>query len=376
MQGRLWKAIDNFDLRRYVQEHFADIREAAGGEELRINCFAPDGCAGVTDTNYKLYVNPSKKRWICFKCGYGKESIQPGTGSLVRFMADVEGCHPVQVRAQLLDTVIPTPAEEFEDALREAFRNSTRRKPKEKKYVEIPKYFLKISDHIINTDTPSFMATKVYWYAKERGIQEQFFYTYDLRFCPAVPFGEPTSWRGRLIFPVYDLEGKARSAVGRAIPGPAKKKKAPWFNWPHSDIGDLLWPLGEQTPNSELVVLTEGVFDALAVRFLAGHHAYCTFGKKISNSQIALLHQLGAKEVILAWDPDAKKEIRTTAKRLSTEFDKVAVFPFMHPAWKQLDLGDMVTDRRRGRQTISIVCQELETAIDIQSNEYIGWLMR
>lgn len=378
--NRLQRAIDRFDLREYVHEHFDDIREAAGGEEMRVCCFAPEGCAGVDDTKHKLYINPEKKKWICFKCGYGKRDTQPGTGSLIRFMADVEGKHPVQIRARLLDMVEPTPTEEFADVLRMAFEAEETQLSHEPKYIKMPKQFMKLRDTGTSRVAQGYLA-----FAKERGLNARDLEDWDLRFCPVVPSKKSpiAHWKGRLIFPVFDREGKLRSAVGRALP--SRVEKTPWVNWPESDIGELLWPLGYYsndrwiehaycTPHLNHAVLTEGIFDAIATLNFCGRilafRTFCTFGKKISDGQIDLLRQVGVKEVTIAWDRDAKTEIQAAAEKLSAEFNQVLVFPFNSSKWENHDLGDTL----RGRVPPELIEKELNAAIDVQSNEFIAWL--
>ena len=84
------ETIRSFDLESYLAVHFEDIRKVtSSSDEQRICCF------NCTDTKHHMYINTVKKRWICFKCGYGDTRQFPGTGWLPRFMSDIEG-HPDQ----------------------------------------------------------------------------------------------------------------------------------------------------------------------------------------------------------------------------------------------------------------------------------------
>jgi hypothetical protein len=385
MYERLQKAIDNFDLAEYLEEHFSDIKEAAGGVEYRLNCFSPKGCCG-SDTDHKLYVNVDEKRWICFKCGYGTKE-QRGTGYLVRFIADVEGIPPALIRHRLSKTVHPTPSEHFEDLLRDLFLKAESPSAKsecEETVIKLPHVFYPLRE-------PVGTLNKHYLdYIKERGLEDTHLGAWDVRFCHKTLTTELKPWTARIIFPIRDLEGRVRSAVGRAFPG--KRQRQKWINWPDSDLSHMLWPLGYigkddkwYTFSSSLyserrVVLTEGIFDALAVNFGAMDTHYftglCTFGKKISEGQIDLLRNLKVKDVILAWDKDAKKASKRAVETLKEDFS-VSVFPYNSPIWNHYDLGDTIS-LAKGPIPIKdgIVEEELKQAIPVESSLYLSWLMR
>ena len=74
------------------------------------------------------------------------------------------------------------------------------------------------------------------------------------------------------------------------------------------------------------VVVTEGVFDAIAI----GDLAVASFGKSLSQRQLGLLK--GFKEVVFYWDEDAYDEV----ERYATELNGV-VKTVLHP--DDLDAG-------------------------------------
>jgi len=373
--SRLQRAIERFDLEAYIEEHFDNIRYAAHSSEMRLNCFSPKGCDG-SDIEHKLYINHEKKQWICFKCGYGKRDVQPGTGSLIRLMADIEGLHPVQIRARLLEMVEPTPAEEFEDVLRMAFAAEDEPPPKEElRVITFPKGF-----YLLQQGTGR-VVDRYYHYAVGRGLDHNEIRSFNLHFCH-MGSKDFRPWSNRIVFPVHDLDGTLRSAVGRCLPN-ARKGTPKWLNWPDTDIGDLLWPLGfhhkgDWTSARDVVaseeyptILVEGVFDARgAQRARLLHPCRCTFGKKISDSQIELLLELGVTKVILAWDKDAKTEIKAATARLQESFDEVSVFPFRSGVWNHYDLGDALCKK----YDLSLIEQELRNAIPVDSDEFLAWL--
>lgn len=364
MNERLIKAIDNFDLESYVSRMFDPIVPARLGEELRVNCFAPHGCNG-SDYKQHLYINPSKKRWICFKCGYGKNDEYKGSGFLPQFIADAEGTTIHKAIDFLLDQVSVTPEEELTQLFLEAFE----RKPEksfEEKVIQIPKTFFPLA----KTTYPSIPFST---YLRSRGLSDQDFAKYDVRYC--ITPGE-SNWNQRAIFPIYDIQGRCRSAVGRTI---SLKNSRRWVNWTNSDLSSLLWPVGYFDKKNRWrlikfpphVVITEGVFDCLAVLKLSKYQAVCTMGKRISNAQIDLLRKLGVRSVTLAWDKDARKSILRLSRVLGSRFS-VSFFPFKSQIWDSMDFGDVLV-----KKSVSILnnfLDELSSPLSYDSPEFVRWL--
>lgn len=366
----LQRAIDHFDLRTYVEDTFPEHIDAASGEELRINCFSPHGCNG-SDNDRKLYVNPDKMQWICFKCGYGTRE-QPGTYSLVRFIADAEGIHQIQAKDRILKASQITPEEEFAEVMLSMFNAPTIPPDPPPRYITYPPEFRPLYQSTSKLSIP-FLT-----YAKERGMDEMSLLQNDVRYCRS-PNRE---WNWRLIIPIYDLEGRPRSATGRTLATSERIHK--WHHWPKSDLSYLLWPLGiwdntktwipfahDGTP----VVLTEGIFDAWAVSAFTTFHAFCTFGKKLSIGQIKLLLTMGVKEIILAWDYNARKEMMDAAQHLEEYAFTVTLFPFIDVFWRSCDLGDTLTKLTKMQASI-ILEAELTNTISKHSPLAMTWMIQ
>lgn len=377
MKRDLAKAVEHFNLEEYIEDNFSSARRVnSNQEEIQINCFAPGGCGG-SDRHRHLYVNVTKKQWYCHKCGYGDSRQQSGTGSLVRFIADAEKKPYSAVIEMLLGMVVPTPDENLTDYLLRAF-NPHLVEPKKitNKYIELPAEVKKLTPH----SKGNYLG-----FAIARGVDYLDLTMHDIRYVEHYQFpqeeGEkPFAWRWRVIFPVFDLEGKMRTAVGRTI---SKKEKYAWAAWPGSEPAENLWPLGfwspyknEWTPcdyRDEHVVLTEGVFDAHAVNSLTSYYSVCTFGKKISDDQIQLLQKAGVERVILAWDKNAKTQIERAVKKLSGRF-KLSVFPFESNLWDDYDFGDMLLSN--SKKFHSEFTHELDHSIPTDSPEYLAWLFK
>jgi hypothetical protein len=371
--SKIQKAIEDFDLQEYVESFFDDIKEAANGEELRLNCFAPQGCAG-SDTDHKLYVNPSKKQWICFKCGYGT-SQQRGTGSIIKFISDAEGIPALLVRHRLLSAVRPSPEDAFTDLIAGIFDPAPAKFPSVVVPVNLSKGFYSLGEATGQTSLgKSFMD-----YAIKRGLSLADCRIYDVRYCP-LPFMKENyrEWVGRLVFPVQDREGNIKSASGRLVYSKPIKNRPRWWHWEGTHIDQLLWPLGMYTAWHNEVVLTEGIFDALAINKLSAYHGLCTFGHKISAGQLTLLKNLGIDEVILAWDRDSKRPMYYAAKELEEYGIMVKYFPFTNSHWLVHDLGDLIQANYPNNlsflEASTILQRELNSAIPSHDPNVISWL--
>jgi hypothetical protein len=371
MNLRLRQAIDRFDLGAYLDEQFVDMRYAAGGEEYRLHCFAPNGCAGG-DYKHKLYVNVEKKRWICFKCGYGTKD-QPGTGFLIRFMADVEGLHPAVIRNRLLNMVEPTPEDDLNDLIRNMFTQmdgglgAGEPEVKEPNPIRMPREFRRLEMGGRGVSSAPYRQ-----YLKGRGLKEADGKQWDIRFCPT-SYGQ---WTGRIIFPIIDGQGAYRSAVGRALKLNSRTEK--WVNWPDADLAHFLWPMYMGGVNLSLhwhpqLLLVEGIFDVLAAMRMrpANMGVRCSFGKKISDRQVETLKQHKVENLILAWDPKEKPAMKNAAERLTDEGFGVSVFPYQRANWNRYDIGDGLCNSWVNKA----FRDEILNPIPYESPEFLPWLI-
>ena len=82
---------------------------------------------------------------------------------------------------------------------------------------------------------------------------------------------------------------------------------------------------------TDTVILVEGVFDVIALTRkldLYDNHRLvpvCTFGKKISDTQIYKLQSKGVKDIIIGYDTDASDAINVAADKLNEYFDNVLI---------------------------------------------------
>lgn len=373
MYSRIQKAIEDFDLREYVEEVFEDVIPANNNEELRINCFAPNGCA-KGDNKHKLYVNPGKKCWICFKCNYGTNQ-QPGTNSLVRFIADAEGISPIMVRHRLARAVHPSPPEELADLLQNLFEPTPDLPRPEQQVITLPHTFYPLTEAVGASGKAALT------YAKSRGLTSGELIWYNTRYRPITSSCGEKQWDGRIIFPIYDLGGRLRSASGRLFTTNHASKPR-WWHWPNSDLDQLLWPLRTGYPHRNFgshIVLTEGIFDALAVNQLSDQQALCTFGHKLSQGQIEILQEIGTRSVTLAWDRDSKQAMINAATNLEMHGITTKLIPFIHDSfWTTCDLGTTITKCMSWSQDEmqTILLDELANPLSCHSPEFMRWVIQ
>lgn len=134
-------------------------------------------------------------------------------------------------------------------------------------------------------------------YMKDRGVD----YTDKIA-------GMLDEYAGRIIFPfVKDDEivyFQARSFVNIPLKTLNPDEENEWL--PRSDV---IWGYdGIKEDESDIVCLTEGIFDAYSVWKCVNIHSIPLLGKNIGDKQIDLLHELNIKNIIVFLDGDAMPE--------------------------------------------------------------------
>lgn len=369
---RLYRAIQRFDLESYIESTFVKV-VPSGSSELRVDCFAPNGCNGE-DSKAHLWINFTKRAWICYKCGYGDHSVQKGTGWIPRFIADAENI-PIGVAInRILDVVDPTPSEDLADMLERMFEGEDVEAESDPPSMAMPKQFHRLAG------SKGRSAQKFRAYAHSRGFGDDQIAAHDMRYCvapiPTLPKKYRNTFVNRIIWPLYDEDEVLRSVVARDMSGSPNRPK--WVNWPDTEPSWFFWPLGRFVadkgwfPNSfpERVVLTEGIINAYAIECLTPLVARACFGKKISDEQVELLLRGRVREVILAWDYDAKDKMIKAIGKLNPHFS-VRLFPYRHPAWREdQDFGDALDKENPLHEQVA---PEMMNTVDPHSGEYIRW---
>lgn len=345
--SRLDQAIDNLDLEAWLSE-YDDVKEG-GSDEIKLR-----NCPKCGNDKFKLYVNVEKKLWICYRCDWGRH-----LGDVCQLLAEVSGRNLHDVRLELAKTAVPAVSDEnFMTNLQSAFGDL----PDEDDGAELEEADLPGASLVGDSST---VANRVRQYAYRRGLGDADIERYELRYSARL-----RSYTGEyLVFPVF------RRNFVVAWQGRTTGTHEPRYV-SYDDIAHWLWPLSSTyyayVARTKSAFLVEGVFDAVGMHSVGHHNALCTFGKKISKRQVALLLRLGVQEVTIAWDPEAARDVERAALYLRSMFPRVYIVDLALLGSTKLDPGDVIMDRTLTTALTSAVAHR----IDVQSQDFYQWQLR
>jgi DNA primase len=341
-------ALESLDLADWLSE-YVDLKDG-GGDERRIHV-----CPKCLDDEYRLYVNVSLQRWICYKCDWGR-----GRGDVVEFMAEISGRSETEIRIELASLVAPLPAGDITALLEAIFSPEA---PTDVATAEV-----------VEVDVPGvpgfagLSAQPVLNYALSRGLTREQVEFNQLRAAIKVPTKKKADgsiqqimgpW---LVFPVR-MAQKNVAWQGRRLRDADPKYLS------SEGIHDWLWPLDAQFYSvyreGMPIIIVEGVFDALGLlRYKIP--ALCSFGKSLSVKQLLLLEALRPSELILMWDADAWRELVRASDRLKSTFSTVSVVDTKLATKKKVDAGDALKDP----QLVPWLADRIKHRMDARSPEF------
>ena len=351
---------DDFDWDAYLRSNF-QVKQTSSSE-LRICCFA---CG---DTDYKLYVNPTKRKFQCFKCGFTS-----GKYDVFMFVAKAEGIPKAKAMSRLISEFGAVTPEDDEFVL--ALQKQDLEAPVSAKLTAIkPLKSLPPQAILLSSRTEE---SAPFWdYAISRGLTSDEILSMRLHYVPntkpAVVYGSDGRRKGdianRILWPVYGGDRELVSWQARII-DPDHKGHDKYLSAPESELSKTLWPYVK--PTSNRVVLVEGVLDCVSVR-RAYSNTYATFSKKVSPEQMLRLKLWGVKEIVLLWDKkDAKKDMERAVKDLQMFCDRVFV-SHMRGWPKTQDAGSLLADPL-GTDKIKRILDIDQLVDTYDSLEYAKW---
>lgn len=289
------EAIENLDLEAKLSDLGVEWKDTNDPSEKRIKTCPNPECG---NDKYKLYINLSTKKFFCFICQFGYKN------NPIHLLAAISGRSYRDVKNEILGEAFPSSTSFVEDL--HAKLDIAPDDP--------PTFLNDIKNEEIPNRIPLTDDFEAYSYALKRGLTKELISHYDIVGSPQlknfkgkylvfpIKFGQNTvCYQGR---DVRDVDMKLRYVSGPKI-----------NNW--------LFPLNldnmEKIQNSSKVMLVEGPFDAVG-GVLFGMPTLATFGKHLSTKQLELLEFLGVKEIYLAWDADAKKEIMAFISKFKSKF--------------------------------------------------------
>lgn len=233
-------------------------KPGARSNEVNLCCpFCPDRNESA-DTRFRLGVNISTGMCNCFNCGYSSRKDAPKW--ILRKLGS-------QLN-ELEESVLPEP---------------TRKVSK----VSLPDDFVPVYE-ITKTDIPAWYGVR---YLLKRGITRAEMHRYG------VGVSLTGRYAYRVIFPIM-WRSKLRGLVARDFTG----KGAPKYL---NSVGDkYLWNLPEQE-TGKVVILSEGIFKAIAISKHSQAHSVSLQGKDLSVLQLEQLQYIKARHVVMFPDPGA-----------------------------------------------------------------------
>ena len=150
-------------------------------------------------------------------------------------------------------------------------------------------------------------------YFRERGIHEATARYFGMGYRSAPPLGK------RIVAPIHDLTGRLAGHVGRAV----DERVEPRYCFQRGvRRSELLFNLHRVIQmRAETVIVTEGIFDTLAVFQIGIPNVVATLGCEVTANQRALLSRF-RRLLVLFDDDDAGT---AAAKKLEEEFGRAAV---------------------------------------------------
>ncbi|MCD6582479.1 MAG: DNA primase [Desulfuromusa sp.] len=275
-------------------------------------------CPFHSEKSPSFSVNAARQFFHCFGCGVG--------GDVFSFLMKTEGlAFPDAVRRLAervgveLEEHVPSPEEELRQRQRERLYRVND--------VAAAYFHQLLMENPLGEAARKYMKTRGYgrkaageyqigfaidsWDGLKNHLQEQGFAADDTRTLGLIRPGKQGRgdydlFRGRLIFPVYDLNGRIVAFAGRVL----DDSKPKYINSPESPIyhkGRILFGLYQARQamrQSGEVLLVEGYFDQLALYRAGFPQVVATCGTALTTEHARLLKRY-VQRVVLLFDQDA-----------------------------------------------------------------------
>jgi hypothetical protein len=258
----------------------------AGEDEIRICCPKCYEKTGRKDVKFHLYINTQKLAFNCFRCNFRGKTLQDfGIAEHHYEVTEPNEILKLFKQKSLSKKNICTESndffangEKFDFELDDGTARAIAR--------TVPPKSIELPDCFSTDFFRSAASTKAYQYLKSRKVTDKQIKEHKIGFC------EGGRYANCIIFPVYEF-GTLVYFVARSI---TDKR---YYNAPYSSQ-DILFNYCQQ----QTMVLTEGIFDALAF----GYYGVALLGKILKKGQFNKILQAPPKTLYICLDPDAKTE--------------------------------------------------------------------
>lgn len=246
-----------------IQRRFGEYRRSR--DEFIVRCPFCTLRGKSPDTKFKLYINPSKNVFNCFRCGYTGHAA-----NLLPLLGSLE----FDIKEEQQQTLKPSTVE------------------------PLPLQLTSLDYLLASHPAVS--------YLQGRGISssDRILYCSDYK-------KENFSFGSRLIFPIYQF-GVYRGFQARTLTDHSVK----YIGATNMSKSSLLYNFDTAFAQTEELIITEGIFDC----FKAGPTSVAIFGKSASDAQLRLINLNAFKRVYVFLDPEAHKEIKALARKLAENF--------------------------------------------------------
>lgn len=195
-----------------------------------------------------------------------------------------------------------------------------------------------------------YLQESLFDYFESRGIPKRLVLLAKVGYCT-----EGRLW-GYLIFPVMDEQGQVAWWQGRRF----KNRTPKFFNPPSQRKGELLYRV-DYPKRPHRMILVESIFNVLTLSSGDSHRVLVLglLGKTMTGEQREKItfYERCAKELIVALDPDAKREAVDIASQFSGIFPSIRIAQFpegedvnsvgRERAWGIIDHAPAYNDRHR-----------------------------
>ena len=278
-------------MKKHIQSNFRIM--GTSGSNLIIKCiFCGD--------DRHLWIDPDKGVFHCFKC--------EAKGNNISFLM----AHLNKSFKEITELINDNKTLELNDIYEELLGLYEARSNESDRLIDnLSFYEMAIPDsHCVELDVASETCKK--YLISKRHHSLAFLKKYGFKFCVQ------GYYNNRLIIPIETLGHKSFQAYS------IKKSDKKVLN-PKGSKKSLFLYLYNYFRKEDIVILTEGIFDALRlVNF--GYNSMAILGKTLSNQQKKLLLKTKIKEVVFCLDNDAYEDMVREAELLSKVFDgKVSI---------------------------------------------------
>ena len=291
---KLYEAIRNFDFEDYVYDRFSSVYSTNKSYRVRTHC----PFCNKEDTRGHFYIHIPLRLVYCQKCKYDPRWLP-------KFLSDMESITVDEAIAFLTDDDLYLGEKKtVDDIVGSILETGSNEEEFEYNAIVLGDEFVPILE-IIGFPLIDERVKVARDYILNRGISEEDIRNYNIMYCYEGKFA------GRVIVPTY-WQGDLVTFVARDL----YNTGAPKYLVPEAnDNSNFLFNYDNVLGSR--VVVTEGVFDAIAV----GANAVATFGKSLSSRQASLLNAFS--EVIFYWDVDAYEQVAKYAKNINGVVRKV-----------------------------------------------------